>query len=60
MKLAKFNLKVKKDIKKMIKKSLNEFIHISHDCKLYKKEPKKKDKPSESKYIGEIIDISED
>jgi len=42
MKMAKFNLKVKKDLTKIVKKSNNNFIHASADIELYKKDVKKK------------------
>ena len=52
-------MKVKKDIKKIAKKSNSQFIHVSHDVHLYKKEPKKQKTP-DSEDLSEIIEISED
>jgi hypothetical protein len=41
IRIDKFNMKVKKDIKKIAKKTNAQFIHASYDVHLYNKEPKK-------------------
>lgn len=60
--MAKFNVKVKKDLIKIAKKTNDAFNHASHDCQLYKKENKKPKNPldDDENDLSEIFDISED